>query len=199
MDNYYDILLINEKLLKSYSPISDNVDVTDIVPFISIAQEIHIKPIIGEILENDLKKNIKANTLSSDYSALIVKIAPALAYWTIYEALPFHYMKIVNKGVTTLQSENSSSPSYKDISQLRANVQNTAERLELELIKFLCECNDKYTLWNPDNSSCCDSIITKNENGKVGKSFDSGIYMKKKSDTCNNNGCGCNNNMIIID
>jgi hypothetical protein len=196
MNNFFDTLLINEELLKAYSPISEDTEISDIVPFVSVAQSLHILPILGNDLFQSLQVSIKENNLTKEQSALILEIAKPLSFWTVYECLPFHFMKIVDKGITEAHSENSVTPSYKDISALRQNVQNTAEGLDLGLIKFLCCNKDTYTSWSPSDSSCCEELLEKNDEGSASKTFDSGIYFKDKVSNCKNN-CGCGKTTII--
>lgn len=187
MSEFKDTIIINKDLLLAYSPITDNTALDDIIPFVSIAQLVHIVPIIGEALFDELKNQIENNNLTEESSALIVKIAAPLSLWACYEAAPFHYMKWVNKGITIKNSENSTSPSMKDIAQWRLFISNSAETLNEQLIKFLCKCKDDYPLWNPHNENCCNRF-NKNEFGSNKQRFDSGIFFKRKNNGCS---CGC--------
>lgn len=78
MDELLQIPIINEELFKLHSPVTANVDIEEFLPYISIAQELHIEPVLGEPLISELKHQIKTNSLTEDNSALIVKTAPAL-------------------------------------------------------------------------------------------------------------------------
>ena len=183
----YDTIIINETLFKKYSPITDNCDISDFYPYILLAQEIYILPIIGEALTDELKSQIEDNNLSEENSALIIKIAPCLSLYAVYQGLPFHWAKFESKGVTVKSSENSKETTIKDIAQLRAYLQNDAEIFREQLIKFLCKCKDDYKLWLPYNEDCCNRF-SKNEFGTNKMNFDSGIFFSKKNNGCN---CGC--------
>ncbi len=180
---YIPIPLITESLFKQHSPVTSNTDITEFVPYISIAQELHIEPILGEPLMSELKEQISTNTLTSDNSDLIIKIAPVLSFYAVYQALPFHWASIVNKGITIRESENSKGVDIKDIAQLRRWIKDDAEVLVKQLISFLCRCRAKYPLWRPDRD-CCKEVINE---GTTEKIFDSGFYFPKR-----NKGCGCN-------
>ena len=182
-----DIPIINEELLKLYSPLTLNADITDFYPYILLAQELYIKPIIGEALLIELKEQIKENDLTEDNSALIIKIAPVLALYTCYQGLPFLWARLEAKGLTVKSSENSESIEMKDLNQLRLFLKNDAEAFQLTLIEFLCKCKSSYPLWQPDNESCCNQF-EKNEFGSASPKFDSGIFFKNKPNNC---GCGC--------
>lgn len=183
---YRPIALISEELFKISSPVTANTDLTDFVPYITIAQELHIEPILGEPLMTELKEQIETDTLTPENGDLIIKIAPALSFYAVYQALPFHWAAIVNKGVTIRESENSKGVDIKDIAQLRRWIKDDAETLVSQLVTFLCNCRANYPLWRPSEGfGCCDDVINE---GSTSKNFDSGFYFPKR-----NSGCGCNN------
>ncbi|WP_185153902.1 hypothetical protein, partial [Dysgonomonas sp. 520] len=169
-----EIVLINEKLLKQYSPITDNTDVTEFVPYISIAQKLYINEILGVALLSELEDQIKNNTLTPENGDLILKIAPPLAMWTVYQGLPFHWSKISNKGITSLESENSNATTLKDVGQLRQWLKDDAQLLTQQLIDFLCECKENYPLWMPDIDCKC-KCEDKNGTGSNKMKYNSGI------------------------
>lgn len=183
MNSYITIPLITEDMFKLHSPVTSNTNITEFIPYICIAQEIHLEPILGEPLMSELKEQITANKLTSENSDLIIKIAPALSFYAVYQALPFHWASIVNKGVTILESENSKGVDIKDIAQLRRWIKDDAELLVKQLITFLCKCRSNYPLWRPQNK-CCDDVINE---GSTEKKIDSGFYFPNRG-----RGCGCN-------
>lgn len=175
--------IINEELFKLHSPVTSNVSIEEFLPYICIAQELHIESVLGEPLMTELKQQIVDNSLTEKNSALIVKVAPPLAFYAVYQALPFHWATIANKGVTIRESENSKGVNVKDIAQLRRWVKDDADLLKGQLIDYLCKCRTSYPLWRPLNMNCCDQIIPEGQNVKR---FDSGFYFPKSR-----NGCGC--------
>lgn len=172
--------LITEKLFKQYSPVTSNTDITEFVPYIGIAQELHIAPVLGEPLMTELKEQIAANSLTPENSDLILKVAPALSFYAVYQALPFHWATIVNKGITIRESENSKGVNINDVAQLRRWIKDDAEILVQQLSDFLCRCKASYPLWRPAGG-CCDEVINE---GIAGKDFDSGFYFPKKKRGC---------------
>jgi hypothetical protein len=183
MSEYIQIPIISEDLFKQHSPVTSNTDITEFVPYISIAQELHIEPVLGEPLMSELKTQIESNTLTPENSDLIIKTAPALSFYAVYQALPFHWATIVNKGVTIRESENSKGVDIKDIAQLRRWIKDDADTLKSQLIDFLCRCKNKYPLWRPLDSNCCDGVI---HEGSAKADFDNGFYFRNKK-----RGCGC--------
>lgn len=161
--------LITESLFKQHSPVTSNTDITEFVPYIAIAQELHIEPVLGEPLMSELKEQIEANELSPENSDLILRIAPALSFYAVYQALPFHWATIVNKGITVRESENSKGVDINDLAQLRQWIKNDADLLKSQLVDFLYRCRGSYPLWRPS-----DACPNKRED-----KFDSGFYFKK--------------------
>lgn len=152
MNNMAKLPLINEKLFKQHSPVTANTNITEFVPYISIAQELHICGILGDMLLAELYDQIESNTLSEANSSLILRIAPALSFYAVYQALPFHWATIVNKGITIRESENSKGVDIKDLAQLRQWIKNDADILKTQLIGFLNKNRADYPLWLPENN-----------------------------------------------
>lgn len=166
---YTPIALINEKLFKLHSPITGNTDLTEFTPYLSIAQELYIAPILGESLMNEIKLQISENSLTEANGDLLVKIAPALSFFTIYQGLPFHWATIVNKGITIRESENSRGIDIKDVAQLRRWIRDDAEIFVNLLTDFLCSSKDNYPSWKPDKDYCSSCNQKSNH-------FDSGFH-----------------------
>ena len=158
--------LINEKLFKQHSPVTSNTDICEFIPYINIAQELHINPVLGLPLLEELSEQIRTNSLTTENSDLIMRIAPALSFYAVYQALPFHWATIVNKGITIRESENSKGVNIKDLAQLRQWIKNDADILKESLINFLNSEKEKYPLWAPENKCSGE------------KDFNSGFFFK---------------------
>lgn len=167
---YTPTALITEDLFKLHSPITGNTDLVEFIPYLAIAQELYVTPLLGESLISELKNQIEKNELTEKNSELILKIAPALAFYAIYQGLPFHWASIVNKGITIRESENSRGVNIQDIAQLRRWIKDDAEIFVNLLIRFLSDNKKDYPLWKPKNACCADQNHTANG------SFDSGFY-----------------------
>jgi hypothetical protein len=94
-------------------------------------------------------QQIEDETLTDENKELIIKIAPCLAYYTIYHGLGFHAYRIVQKGVTASDSENSTTPSLKDVEHLRTQAKDTAEAFRQKILNFLADNAEQYPLWYP--------------------------------------------------
>jgi hypothetical protein len=179
-----EIVLINEELFKENGPIKEDTIITKFAPYINIAQKIYIEKILGKPLTDELKGQIKkasaegatGGEITPENQALILKIAPALSFYAVYQGLPFHWASIVNKGLTLRNSENSDAVSVNDVAQLRRWIKDDAEELARDLIDYLRNCKDTYPLWKPGNSCGCGD----NGEGSTKSPFESGIFIPKK-------------------
>jgi hypothetical protein len=154
-----------------------------------------MRKILGVTLLAELQAQINAasvtpapdpNPISADNRALLIELAPALSFYSVYQGLPFQWAKIQNKGITTLDSENSKSLEYTDIAKLQRKTLEDAEAFAHELIKYLCDCAAKYPSWSPAPGygcadrgfECCDG------SPRYGKPYDTGIYIPKRRGSC---------------
>lgn len=182
-----DLFIISEELLKLHSPISRNLDVERVIPFLTIAQPYYIEPILGTALLEELQSQVESGEITEENKALLLKIAPALANWTTYTALRSLAYSITEKGITKEHSENSESINEKELGEYILSSKNLAEMSTELLIKYLCRCSDLYPLWRPSSDCNCQKYMP--EDGSAEQEMKSVIYFPKKKKT---NGCGCN-------
>lgn len=191
-----EILIISEQLFKDNSPVGTNVNIEDWTPYILIAQKMYIRKILGPVLLAELQAEIAAasvlpaptvNPISADNRALLIEIAPVLAFYSVYQGLPFQWAKIQNKGVTALESDNSKALDYTDIAKLQRKTLEDAESLAHDLIKYLCDCADKYLSWKPaPGYGCADRGLTccNGSDNRYGKPYDTGIFIPNRRGSC---------------
>lgn len=187
-----DTYLISEELLKLHSPISRNVDVDKLVPFLTISQPYYIETILGDALVTELKNQIETNTLTEENKALVLKVAPALANWTAYLALRSLAYSITEKSITKEHSENSEALSERELGEMILYVKNLAEMSTELLIKYLCNCALTYPLWRSPTDCDCSKYIPTDGKSKQEKKYS--IYFPSKE----NKGCEyCNGDIWI--
>ena len=183
-----ETLLISEELLKLYSPISKNVGIDRVYPFIHLAQPYYITPILGQPLTEELQIQIENNTLTQENKALILKIAMPLAMWTSYLATRSLGYSMTQKGITKEKSENSEAINEKEMAEYILSLKNQAEMAQELLIAYLCNCRDLYPNWKPQVECNCNKYEpTEGDNHRTFKNL---IYFPiSPVDDC---GCGCN-------
>ena len=178
-----ETLLISEELLKLYSPVSKNVSVDKIFPYLHLAQPYYIEPVLGKALLNELQTQVDTDTLTEPNKALILKIAPVLSNWATYLAMRALTYSITEKGITREQSENSSTISEKELGEYILTMKEQSEMYQELLIKFLCNCSDLYPLWRPENDCNCSKYLPTDGSTDVEKKFN--VYFPNKK----NGGC----------
>jgi hypothetical protein len=184
-----ETLLISEELLKIYSPLSKNISVDKVYPYLHLAQPYFVEPIIGMALMNELQQQIDEDEITDVNKALLIKIAPVLANYATYLAMRSLTYSITEKGITRENSENSSTIDRNELGDYILNIKNLAEMHQEILIKYLCNCKDLYPLWRPENECNCSKYLPTDGESKVEKKYT--VYFPKKSSACE-----CTDNMI---
>ena len=62
--------VLTEEYLKANAPISININLKQIKPYISIAEKIWLEPVIGTPLFEELLEQVNTNTLTEENSTL---------------------------------------------------------------------------------------------------------------------------------
>jgi hypothetical protein len=145
-------LFITEEDLKTvFTTVQHNVDSSLITPWIQAAQQIHIEHRLGKPLSEAIKAEIEADTLVDPYRELVEQyIAPALAWWSFYEAIPSLHMKYTAKGIVLKTSDNSSSVSLEELSLGRGQARDFAEFYENRMINYLKDNPTLFPLYRED-------------------------------------------------
>lgn len=187
-----ETLIISEELLKLYSPISKNVGVDRVYPFVHLAQPYYILPIIGKPLMEELQQQVEDDSLTEENKALILKVAMPLAMWTSYLAVRGLGYSMTQKGVTKEKSENSDSLNEKEMGEYILSLKNQAEMATELLIAYLCGCRDTYPLWKPSVECNC-SKYEEGEGDNHRTFHDLVFFPNKVKNDC---GCGCDSHWI---
>lgn len=162
--------LISESYLKGLTPISSSIDVTMLTPHIESSQIIWQREILGRILYDDIITKFDAQTLSADEIELVGYMKPAIAYRTVYEALPFLSIQLKAKGAVKLRGEFEDQASLADVKYLRDNFEKKAQYYEERVVEYLCLNGQKFPLYGQSDLSTGVNPINNN-------AFDSDIYL----------------------
>lgn len=157
------MVIINEKYFKLYSPIPINYNMAELKNYISVAQEIWVKPLIGYELFDEIEQQVAENNVSPQNATLLTegKLWQYLAYATCLEGLAFIWAHFSEVGITIAESDSSKSITLKDLTYIEAHLRRQVEFLKESVSKFICEHNDVYT--NADFCQCkCDCCCNNN-------------------------------------
>lgn len=134
------VVMISEARLKKITSIHENVEPDELVNFIVQAQDLKIQDILGTKFYNNLKDSIADASLTDDERTLLNDyIAPTIAHYAYYYALPSLNYKTKNKAVLTPTSEESIATGLDELKYLRQSVRDTAEFYEQRLRDYLCD------------------------------------------------------------
>lgn len=181
-----ETMLISEELLKLYSPLSKNISVDKVIPFVYLAQNYYLNPVLGDALMEELQTQIDEDSLTDLNKALIIKIAPALANYSTYLALRSLTYSVTEKSIVKEHSENSESIDTKELGIFLEDIKGQAEMSIDLLTKYLCKCQENYPLWRPLDAHCCDKW--ENTMGTANPIDKPLIYFPNKKTGCD---CGC--------
>ena len=174
-----DYLFISEARLKALTQVHTNVEPDDLTIFVVQAQDIYIQELLGTFFYNNLKDRAFSGTTSSEEETLIdYYLAPMLANYTLYLALPSLNYKIKNKSVLNPSAEEAENTDLQEIKYLRGSVKDTAEFYTERAREYLRDNQEYFSDYiNPGT----DGMMPNRHNP-----YFQGIYIPKKY------GCGIN-------
>ena len=138
------IYFITEAYLKTNTPITKNVDVNDVTPFIRPACEMRVEVLLGSYFMNDFLTKYNAQTLSVDETELVTYIQPVVA-WRAAEQAAFNLSyQLKNKGVQVQFGEFSANASQSEVAFVMDHYSQVAARYEDRLTKWLLKNKDLF-------------------------------------------------------
>lgn len=159
-------MIINEKYFKQYSPIPLNYNMAELKNYISVAQEIWVRPLIGVDLLDEIEEQVENNEVSPENATLLTegKLWQYLAFATCLEGLPFIWSHFSEVGITVSESDTSKSITLKDLTYIHQHLRNQVEYLKDSVKKWLCEHQESFPLMDccACGCSCCGSIAKLN-------------------------------------
>lgn len=151
-------LFLSEQYIKDIAPISANVTISSpLKQCIYDAQNFFILPILCEPLFIELESQIIGASVSAPNVALLNEIKPCLAYYSLYQFLPFSMIKIREQGPIRETGVNGDVIETNDMTYLRGVVHASAKNYEILLLRFLQNNSANYPLWN---NGCCNTCNT---------------------------------------
>ena len=132
-------LFISSTRLKKDTALGGSVDDNLIMPYILLAQDMNILPVLGTDLYEALKTKIQGDSLTGDYKTLMeTYIQPALVQFSFAQLAPYLRLRFVNNAVVVMgATEQSSSATYDDIKPLMDTATDAAEFYRQRAIDYL--------------------------------------------------------------
>ena len=174
------VLFISEQRLKATTAVHGNVDPQDLLPSVTAAQDIYVQALLGTTFYNGLKNRVTAGTITAAEETLLDNyIAPMLANYALYMAMPTLTYKIFNKSVSQPTSEESNPASLDQVKYVRDSVMNTAEFYRERAREFLRDNESdypEYLNWKTDDGMAPDITPDYYAGLVIPKTYGCGFY-----------------------
>ena len=161
---------VTENYLKSFAPISRNVDINEVIPHLETTELINTRELVGKPLYDDLKTKFINQTLDANEMVLVDLLKRSITYRATAECIPFLTMKITAKGGQKLRGDYSESIGLNELKYLKAELENKAEYYEQRVVEYLCKNSKYFPLFNTADD--IEGIIQTSESR-----YDSDIYL----------------------
>ena len=148
-------LYISSTRLKKDTALGGSVDDNLIMPYILLAQDMNILPVLGTDLDAKLKSEIQAETLTGNYKTLVeTYIQPALVQFSFTQLVPYLRLRFVNSAVVVMgATEQSSSATYEDLKPVMDTATNAAEFYRQRLNDFIRDNTSAFPEYSSNTGS----------------------------------------------
>jgi hypothetical protein len=154
-------LYISATRIKKDTALGGSVDDNIIMPYILLAQDMFILPILGTDLDAKLKSDIQGGSLTGDYKTLVeTYIQPCLVQAAFSELAPFLRLRFVNNAVVVMgATDQSSSATYDDIKPLMDRATDAAEFYRQRLIDYIRDNTSAFPEYSTNTGADLDPTV----------------------------------------
>ena len=150
-------LFISRQDLVTFTTANGNLDPDKFLPYIRIAQDIHIQNYLGTDLMEKIESLITAGTLTladnPNYFNLVKDhIKDMLIYWAMVEYLPYAGMNITNNGIFSMQPENSTVLDKNRVDSLIEKARDTAQHYTRRFIDYITFNQTSFPEYNSNSN-----------------------------------------------
>ena len=133
-------LFVSANRLKRDTAIGGSVDDDLIRPYVYMAQQRWILPVLGTQLYDKLCEEVDAGTVSGNYATLLdTYVIPSTVQYSFVQLVPFLRLRFVNNAVVVMNSEQSTAATFDDLKPLMDQALDMATFYRERLIDYLCE------------------------------------------------------------
>jgi len=183
------LYFITENYLKTNTPITANVDVTDVTPYIATQAQLRVMPILGTTFFNYMLEVYNTQAATNDEETLIKFIQPIIAWRSAEDAVFGLTYQLKNKGLQTQNGDFSSSVSQREVAFGMEHYAQKAAFFEQRLIRYLLKNRSLYP----------EFISTENRDTDLRPMIDCHGCTGCCHGTCNyENGNGYNTQILIL-
>lgn len=147
---------ITEAYIKNNTPITKNVDVTDVTPYIKSVSDMRIQAILGSVFYNDILTKYNAQTLSANETTLVEYIQPVVAWYAASDAAFGLSYQLKNKGVQQQFGDFSQQVSQGEVAFTMDHYGQKARFYEARLKAWLIENKALFTIFISESNKDTD-------------------------------------------
>ena len=154
-------LYISSTRIKKDTALGGSVDDNIIMPYILLAQDMFILPVLGTDLDAKLKADIQAGSLSGAYKTLVeTYIQPALVQFAFTELAPFLRLRFVNNSVVVMgDTDTGQSATYDDLRPIISRSKDAAEFYRERLIDYIRNNTSSFPEYSTNSGSDLDPTV----------------------------------------
>jgi hypothetical protein len=157
------IYFITENYLKTQTPITANVDVNDVTPYIRTQSDMRVQPILGTYFYNYMLTGYNAQTLNNDEETLVTYIQPVVAWRSAEDAVFGLSYQLKNKGIQQQFGDYSNAVTQNEVAFSMEHYGQKASFYEARLFRFLKENKDLFPEFISDLNKDSDIKPSKKE------------------------------------
>ena len=147
-------LFVSANRLKRDTAIGGSVDDDLIRPYVYMAQQRWILPVLGTKLYDKISADIDAGTVTGDYETLLNDyIIPSTVQYSFVQLVPFLRLRFVNNAVVVMNSEQSTAATYDDLKPLMDQALDMATFYRERLIDYICNNSTLFPEYNTNTGS----------------------------------------------
>ena len=147
-------LFVSANRLKRDTAVGGSVDDDLIRPYVYMAQQRWILPVLGTKLYDKISDDIDAGTVTSVYETLLNDyIIPSTVQYSFVQLVPFLRLRFVNNAVVVMNSEQSTATTYDDLKPLMDQALDMATFYRERLIDYICNNSSDYPEYNTNTGA----------------------------------------------
>ena len=131
------IYFVTENSLKTKIPLTANIDMVKVLPYVESQADMRIQPILGTYFYNYLLGKYNAQTLTPDETTLVKKIQYAIGWRAVEDCILGISFELKNKGIQQQSGDYSSPTTLAEANYIEGRMAKKAEFYEERLIKWL--------------------------------------------------------------
>jgi len=154
-------LYISSTRIKKDTALGGSVDDNIIMPYILLAQDMFILPVLGTDLDAKLKSDIQGGSLAGDYKTLVeTYIQPALVQFAFAELAPFLRLRFVNNSIVVMgDTDTGSAATFEDLSPIISRSKDAAEFYRERLIDYIRNNTSSFPEYSTNSGSDLDPTV----------------------------------------